>query len=121
MLLILADPPTATVKNVATSDTSINQLLEVTAEEGDPAPEFSCSSDGFPVPMVTWIRRDSGGHFPSGVVQTQQTLTWSRDLIYTDSGDYECIAQNTNGLSKVTLNLLVKSKLLFFIFIIIIS
>lgn len=106
----------ATVTDHGTGKMSLNQRLEVTMQEGDPAFTFSCSSDGFPIPTLTWTGPGSGGGFPSGVgvvqnrLNSQQTLVWNRNLVYTDSGSYVCAAQNSKNTSTVTLTLLVESK-----------
>ena len=117
-LLLLIDPPIVTVTYERGSQISINQLLEVTAEEGDFSPTFSCSSDGYPTPALSWVGPVSGGKFPNGVAQnrqgTDQMLVWNRNLVYMDSGFYNCMAQNSRGSSTGTLNLLVKSKSSFY-------
>ena len=104
----------ATVTHEDTSQTSINQMLEVMVEEGDHGLTFSCSSDGYPTPDLKWMVPVSGGNFPNGVAQnrqgTDQMLVWNRNLVYMDSGFYNCVAQNSRGSSVGTLNLLVKSK-----------
>ncbi len=91
----------------------MNQLLSVISEDGDPAPTFSCTSDGFPLPTLTWSVM-GGGDLPSGVVVStvspRRILLWTRPLGYRDSGRYECTAQNSRGTSRTILDLLVQRK-----------
>ena len=92
--------------------TSEDEVLQVTAEEGDSAPTFSCSSEGAPQPTLSWRGQDGGVALPSGVTMapTSQNLAlvWSRALQYTDSGNYVCNASNSVGSSAVRLELLVR-------------
>lgn len=104
-----------TITREGTFESSISQLLQVTAEQGEPALTFSCSSDGVPRPTLMWRGQDGGTALPSGVAawNTPATgvslnLVWSRDLLYTDSGQYLCTAKNSNGSSTARLDLFVR-------------
>ena len=93
---------------------SADQVLQVNRLDGDAASTFSCRSDGFPQPTITWSKE---GGLPVGVTSrsssSEQILEWNRNLEYTDSGTYTCIAQNGLNTSMGTLNLLVISKFSF--------
>ena len=112
-----SDAPTAVINQEGTPGNSFtNQILEVTAEQDDPAPTFSCSSDGVPTPILSWGGLN-GGALQTGVTQQIPSdrdsldLVWGRSLAYTDSGQYPCNAVNSNGSSTATLDLLVRCKL----------
>ncbi len=103
----------ATITREETAETSINQLLSIIAEHGDPAPTFLCGSDSSPLPNLTWSVM-GGGDFPRGVFESRllpdQVLRWTRPLEYTDTGRYECTAESTTGPSTTVLDLLVRRK-----------
>lgn len=85
-------------------------------ESGDTVPTFSCFSDGFPAPTLTW-RKDNGS-LPKGINANElsnnlSNLEWTRNAAYTDSGQYQCIAQNEIGTSVAVLTLLIQCKLSF--------
>ena len=106
------DPPMARITHETFGHSSIGGVLRVIAEEGDPSPTFSCSSDGLPIPIITWSGQN--GELPNDVIlsmeQTSTNLVWNRRLEYTDSGLYECTAQNSQGSSVTRMDLLVRSK-----------
>jgi len=71
--------------------------LSMSATQGDPRLTFSCSSDGVPLPEITWER---GISLPSGVIPSSDgQLSWNRLLHYADSGQYQCRAGNSEGNS----------------------
>ena len=83
--------------------------MNITRLAGDQGFVYSCQSEGFPVPTVTWSRV---GGLPAGVTQRgsnfELVLKWNRILEYTDSGVYICTTTNDLGESIVVLNLLVE-------------
>ncbi len=103
----------ATIVREETAKISLHQVFQVIAEEGEPAPTFSCFSDGSPPPTLSWEGQDGGVALPNGValVPRRQNLAlmWNRVLEYTDSGSYVCTASNGVGAaSSVRLELLVR-------------
>ena len=110
----LTDAPTTIITREGTTQSSNNGILQVTAEQGDLAPTFSCSADGSPPPTISWGGQDGGVALPNEVSQTtssqNQALVWSRPLEYEDSGQYLCSAMNSVGSSAATLDLLVRSE-----------
>ena len=108
------DPPMARITHEMFGHSSIGGVLRVIAEEGDPSPTFFCSSDGLPIPVITWSGQNGGVELPNDVIlrveQTTSNLVWNRRLEYTDSGFYECTAQNSQRISVARLELLVQSK-----------
>ena len=111
-------PPTIEVRDVMTGQ-SIIQVFNITSLAGDQGFVYSCQSEGFPVPTVTWSR---AGGLPAGVTQrrsnSQLVLEWNRMLEYTDSGLYTCTTTNNIGERTVVLNLLVEGNFIFFIIIV---
>ncbi len=98
-----------------TGQVSVNQLLKVETEQGDLAPTFVCTADGYPLPNLTWSVFNNGQSLPFGVstessLTSQRNLLWNRALDYMDSGRYECTSQNTIGQRIVVLDLLVRCK-----------
>ena len=108
------DPPIAIIMRDKTTETSVNQLLQVVADEGDPAPAFTCSANGWTKPTLLWERQNGGVALPSRVALIRsgqnQTLAWHRTLEYTDSGNYTCNIYATNGvlITSARLELLVR-------------
>ncbi len=88
---------------------SSTQGLNLTRQDGDPRVIFSCISEGFPNPTVTWSR---AGGLPMGVAarksNSELLLEWNRNLLYTDSGEYICTSQNNVGTNAVKINFLVE-------------
>ena len=107
-------PPTIEVRDVTTGQ-SIIQVLNITRLAGDQGFVYSCQSEGFPVPTVTWSR---AGELPAGVTQrrsnSQLVLEWNRILEYTDSGLYTCTTTNDFGERMVVLHLLVEGNFILF-------
>ena len=85
--------------------------------DGDEGPTFSCTADGYLRPVLLW-RRGDGLPLPDGVdsvnvsgrEQPVLELRWSRNLRFTDSGSYVCMAVNDNGTSTAELDVLVRRK-----------
>ena len=91
--------------------------MNITRLAGDQGFVYSCQSEGFPVPTVTWSR---AGGLPAGVTQrgsnSDLVLKWSRILEYTDSGLYTCTTKNDLREMIVALSLLVEGNFIIFIF-----
>ena len=65
-----------------------------------------CQAQGFPPPMLNWSR--SGMPLPVGKTEERDGTLSIRNLSPSDSGLYECVAINTMGTKKVTMNLVVQ-------------
>ena len=65
-----------------------------------------CQAEGFPRPVVNWSRLRMP--LPSGRTEVNQGTLIIKNLIPTDSGSYECIATNTMGTKKATINVAVQ-------------
>ncbi|XP_077064802.1 neural cell adhesion molecule 1b isoform X4 [Siphateles boraxobius] len=77
----------------ATADTGFSTLL-------------ACDADGFPEPMVTWVRNniplESGDKYNFNEDGSEMTI---QDVTKLDEGDYSCIALNKAGKSEQELSL----------------
>ncbi len=86
--------------------------LNLTRQDGDPRVIFSCISEGFPNPTVTWSR---AGGLPLGIASRKSNsellLEWNRNLLYTDSGEYICTSWNNVGKNTSMIILLVERNL----------
>ena len=66
----------------------------------------TCKAEGFPSPVVTWVRVIMS--FPANRTEVKAgNLTISK-LRRVDSGLYQCIATNSMGTKKATMNLIVQ-------------
>ena len=79
-----------------------------------------CQAEGFPRPVINWSRLRM--LLPAGRTEVNQGTLIIKNLIPADSGLYECIATNTVGTKKATINVAVQQLKLrmffcFFIFI----
>ncbi|XP_067220432.1 neural cell adhesion molecule 1b isoform X6 [Chanodichthys erythropterus] len=67
---------------------------------------LACDADGFPDPMVTWVRNniplESGDKYNFNEDGSEMTIL---DVAKLDEGDYTCIARNKAGESKHELSL----------------
>lgn len=101
--------------HVETTRTSISEMLQVVAEEGDTAPTFRCTS----IPLSSlmharWGGRNGGLELPSEVIRRDVPdsqsldLVWNRPLRYLDSGQYMCNVIFTDGETVATLDLIVR-------------
>ncbi|XP_048016092.1 neural cell adhesion molecule 1b isoform X7 [Megalobrama amblycephala] len=67
---------------------------------------LACDADGFPDPMVTWVRNniplESGDKYNFNEDGSEMTML---DVTKLDEGDYTCIARNKAGESKHELSL----------------
>jgi hypothetical protein len=104
--LLYADSPVP----IITHEGSTHQTLLV-VEHGDPAPELSCSADGFPdKTSISWESSSRGTSVITGGQSI--SLVWKRSLEYLDSGNYTCMAVNSRGTGYATLQLLVRREYL---------
>ena len=65
-----------------------------------------CQAEGFPRPAINWSRLRMP--LPAGRTEVNQGTLIIKNLIPADSGLYECIAANTMGTKKATINLAVQ-------------
>ena len=65
-----------------------------------------CQAEGFPHPVINWSRLRTP--LPAGRFEINQGTLIIKNLIPADSGSYECIATNTMGTKKVTINVAVQ-------------
>ena len=65
-----------------------------------------CQAEGFPRPVINWTRLRTP--LPAGRTEINQGTLIIKNLIPADSGSYECIATNTMGTKKVTINVAVQ-------------
>ena len=76
-----------------------------------PAKHFTlrvdCEAEGFPPPMLNWTRL--GMPLPAGKTEIKDDALTIKGLSPSDSGGlYECVATNSMGTKKVTMNLVVQ-------------
>ena len=108
---IPTDPPTAsTGLTLQTLQSSLSMVYEISQTPHT----YSCFSDGFPVPIITW--KFNGGPLPDGITQTPSSglhvhLQWNRRLSIRDTGMYMCVAENDFNTSVAVLNITVTSML----------
>ena len=65
-----------------------------------------CQAEGFPRPVINWSRLRMP--LPAGRTEVNQGTLIIKNLIPADSGLYECIATNTMGTKKATINVAVQ-------------
>ena len=65
-----------------------------------------CQAEGFPRPVINWSRLRMP--LPAGRTEVKQGTLIIKNLIPADSGLYECIAANTMGTKKATINVAVQ-------------
>ena len=65
-----------------------------------------CQAEGFPRPVINWSRLRMP--LPAGRTEVNQGTLIIKNLIPADSGSYECIATNTMGTKKATINVAVQ-------------
>ena len=66
----------------------------------------TCQAEGYPPPKLTWIRLVSP--LPVGKTYVKEGRLTIRNLRPVDSGLYQCVATNSVGSKKVTMNLFVQ-------------
>ena len=69
-----------------------------------------CQAEGFPRPVINWSRLRMP--LPAGRTEVNQGTLIIKNLIPADSGSYECIATNTMGTKKATINVAVQQLML---------
>ena len=67
----------------------------------------TCQAEGYPPPKLTWIRLVSP--LPAGKTEVKKGNLTIRNLQPVDSGLYQCVATNSLGAKKATMNLFVQS------------
>ncbi|XP_073254217.1 peroxidasin homolog [Porites lutea] len=65
-----------------------------------------CQAEGFPRPVINWSSLRMP--LPAGKTEVNQGTLIIKNLIPADSGLYECIATNTMGTKKATINVAVQ-------------
>ena len=66
----------------------------------------TCQAEGHPPPKLTWIRLVSP--LPVGKTDVKEGRLTIRNLRPVDSGLYQCVATNSLGTKKATMNLFVQ-------------
>ena len=75
----------------------------------------TCKAEGFPSPKVTWVRVIMS--FPANRTEVKEGNLTISNLRRVDSGLYQCIATNSMGTKKATMNLIVQQGGLYVYFI----
>ncbi|KAG2471146.1 protein, partial [Polypterus senegalus] len=83
----------------------------VTIQEGTTI-TLHCSSEGNPVPTLTWFR---DGTLVSSVVSESQSILEIRDITFESDGNYRCLAENEHGRASSHVNVTVQCKDAFYI------
>ena len=93
--------------------------LTVLARE---AAVLSCSVEGFPLPIISWVMMDDDGNHKYLIAEnslditetnTQSTITSTLIILFANitlSGAYQCMASNTLGAVNNTAELVVNSE-----------
>ncbi|XP_039626570.1 myelin-associated glycoprotein isoform X1 [Polypterus senegalus] len=76
----------------------------VTIQEGTTI-TLHCSSEGNPVPTLTWFR---DGTLVSSVVSESQSILEIRDITFESDGNYRCLAENEHGRASSHVNVTVQ-------------
>ena len=66
----------------------------------------TCQAEGYPPPKLTWIRPVIP--LPAGKTEVKEGKLTIRNLRPVDSGLYQCVATNSLGTKKATMNLFVQ-------------
>ena len=66
----------------------------------------TCRAEGYPPPKLTWIRLVSP--LPVGKTEVKEGNLTITNLRPVDSGLYQCVATNSMGTKKATMNLIVE-------------
>ena len=66
----------------------------------------TCQAEGYPPPKLTWIRLVMP--LPAGKTEVKESNLTIRNLRPVDSGLYQCVATNSLGTKKATMNLIVQ-------------
>ena len=66
----------------------------------------TCRAEGYPPPKLTWIRLVSS--LPVGKTEVKEGNLTIMNLQAVDSGLYQCVATNSLGTKKATMNLFVQ-------------
>ena len=90
----LKDPP----ENIEISDQVI------TVEEGSSSGKILCTAEAYPEANYQW-------QFGSDIVATDNVLFFDYGISRHQSGDYNCIAQNRHGSTKISTKIDVLCKL----------
>ena len=69
----------------------------------------TCQAEGYPRPKLTWIRLVMP--LPAGETEVKEGKLTIRNLRPVDSGLYQCVATNSLGAKKATMNLVVTAGL----------
>ena len=69
----------------------------------------TCQAEGYPPPKLTWIRLVMP--LPAGKTAVKEGKLTIRNLRPVDSGLYQCVATNSLGAKKATMNLVVRAGL----------
>ena len=69
----------------------------------------TCQAEGYPPPRLTWIRLVMP--LPAGKTAVKEGKLTIRNLRPVDSGLYQCVATNSLGAKKATMNLVVTAGL----------
>lgn len=87
------------------------------ATEGDPV-MLHCAAEGDPVPQIHWDKDSRLNNLddPRLQVLTNGSL-YIKEAYLSDEGKYGCTAGNSGGLKRVEVQLNVKRKIIYFIFI----
>lgn len=66
----------------------------------------TCQAVGFPPPVLSWTRLRMP--LPAGKTEVKDNSLTIRDVRPADSGLYECVAKNSIGTKKATVNVVVQ-------------
>ncbi|XP_022252996.1 Down syndrome cell adhesion molecule-like protein Dscam2 isoform X3 [Limulus polyphemus] len=99
--LIVREPQSKSIPNI------VDRQIQVRAREGETV-ELGCAAQGFPVPAYRWYKDGKLLYGEQNVRHGGDSLIFQY-VSSSDSGNYVCVANNTQGEERVDMSLIVSA------------